>query len=77
MGATKYRTMAEIEREYPDQWVLIDRPRENRNEVLLGGTVIFSSPVREEVYDKIGELEPAVCAVRFTGKEPPDKVYML
>jgi hypothetical protein len=72
-----YQTLAEIERAYPDQWVLIDRPRENRYQELLGGTVVFNSRQREDVYDKIGELELPLCAVRFTGKEPADKVYCL
>jgi hypothetical protein len=73
----RYQTLAEIEEEYPDQWVLIDRPTGDKYQDVVGGYVLFGSPVREEVYDKLGELEPKICAVRFTGKEPADKVYCL
>ena len=73
----QYQTIAEIERAYPDQWVLIDQPRQNRYEEMLGGTVVFNSSKREDVYDKVGELELPLCAVWFTGKEPADKVYCL
>lgn len=52
-----YQTMAEIEKLYPNEWVLIDRPRKGRSpEIVLGGYVIYHGPDKAALEDKVGAL---------------------
>lgn len=45
----RYMTMAEIEAAYPNQWVLINRPKMSRATELLGGYVIGNSDNRADL----------------------------
>ncbi|MDB5312779.1 MAG: hypothetical protein JWO38_6981 [Gemmataceae bacterium] len=63
-----YLTMAEIEARYPNEWVLIDRPRKTRYEEVLGGYVVYHGPDKLALYSKIDELpKPFDIAVRYLG----------
>ena len=44
-----YLTMAEIESTYAGRWVLIDRPKMNRDTTIKGGWVIFHTTDPEEL----------------------------
>ena len=50
-----YRTMAEIEATYPNEWVLIDRPKVDRREQMLGGHVVFHSEDRDAMEQATNE----------------------
>jgi hypothetical protein len=63
-----YQTMAEIEARYPNEWVLIDRPRTSRGQEVLGGYVVYHGPDKLVMYGKMDELpRPFNVAVRYLG----------
>jgi hypothetical protein len=65
----QYLTMAEIEKLYPNQWVLIDRPKKGKSpEIVLGGYVIYHGPDKMALEAKVKELPtPHSIAVWYTG----------
>ena len=68
----EYRTRAEIESLYPNEWVLLDRPRTDRAQQVLGGYVLFHSPDKLAVYDRVKELpKPFDISVWYTGPVGP------
>ncbi len=67
-----YLTMAEIEQRYPNEWVLLDKPRTNRVQQVLGGQVVFHSPDKLAVYDRVKALPtPFDISVWYTGPVGP------
>lgn len=73
-----YQTMAEIERSYPNEWVLIDQPKTDKTQHVLGGYVLFHSPDRLAVHEKVKELPtPVNIAVWFIGDFPADEEVLL
>ena len=75
----EYLTMAEIETKYPNEWVLIDRPRTGRNLTdLLGGYVAIHSSNRIE-FDNLTKRDEQVkdCAVLYVGVGHDDDLYLL
>ena len=75
----KYQTLAEIEAAYPDRWVVINRPRSNRVQQVLGGFVIAHGSDREEVEKSIDVLpKPFQVAVLYMGLDiEPNMEYAL
>ena len=66
----QYLTMAEIEKRFPNEWVLIDRPKTTRYQEVLGGYVVYHGPDKLELYRKVDELpKPFNIAVRFIGPQ--------
>jgi hypothetical protein len=70
-------TFDEIKERYAPDWVLIGDPQTDEYQRVLGGTVLFHSPNREEVYQKAIELRPGHFAFRFLGTFPEDMVFVL
>jgi hypothetical protein len=63
-----YLTMAEIEAKYPNEWVLINKPKATKHQEVLGGYVIYHGPDKLALYDVVGKLPtPFEIAVRYTG----------
>ena len=63
-----YMTMAEIEKKYPNEWVLIDNPKTTRYQEVLGGQVVYHGPDKLALYRKVDELpKPFNIAVWFIG----------
>ena len=76
--AGEYLTMAEIQKKYPQEWVLIDRPKTAPNQHVLAGHVLFHSPDKLAVYDKVKELpRPFDIAVWYIGPFPEDVAFLL
>jgi hypothetical protein len=74
--SARFETMAEIERRYPNEWVLIDRPRRTATQAVLGGSLVFHSPDKLAVYERVKELpKPFDIAVWYTG--PIGQEYLL
>jgi len=74
----EYFSTEEIYAKYPDEWVLIDKPRTDQYHRVLGGTVVAHSPDRDEVDARTFDLPiPRHFAVRFTGKRPPGHILIL
>src|SRR4051794_9614569 len=66
----QYLTLAEIEAQYPNEWVLIDRPRTTKYQEVLGGYVVCHSKDREAITRAIDALlQPIDVAVQYNG--PP------
>lgn len=77
---TEYLTMAEIEAKYPNEWVLIDRPRETRSKKdREGGYVVFHSPDRDEFDQLTTDLSGLSnrIACLYMGKPDPNEVWIL
>jgi len=76
-----YMTMAEIEVKYPNEWVLIDKPKATKYQKVLGGYLVMHSPNREEFDRRLiddNEFPQGVdCAILFTGKPDPNEIWML
>ncbi len=75
-----YLTMAEIEKRYPNEWVLIEKPRKQRKPLkVLGGHVIFHTTDRDDLDRRLVDLPREVgdIAVFFMGDPAPDEVWML
>jgi hypothetical protein len=56
--SAEFLTWAEIEKKYPNEWVLIDRPKSRRGSLeVVGGYVVFHTPDRDELDRRLGEFE--------------------
>jgi hypothetical protein len=73
----KTLTIEEIEALFPSQWVLIGDPQTDESQHLLAGTVLFHSPQRAEVDQKLLELRPSRFAFRYLGTLPKDVALVL
>lgn len=64
-------TTAEIYAQFPSEWVLLDNPQKDEKLEVLGGTVLWHSKDRDEVYRKALELPPPRhVAFLYTGPVP-------
>jgi hypothetical protein len=70
-------TIQEIEARFPSEWVLIGDPQTDEYQRLLAGNVLFHSPNRDEVDQKLLELRPSRFAFRFLGTFPDDMALVL
>ena len=78
----QYMTMAEIEKAYPNEWVLIDRPTQDRRTGnVSGGVVVMHTPDRAEFDHRLVDRDefPHVidCAIFYTGKPDPSESWLL
>ena len=74
-----YQTMAEIERAYPNEWVLIDRPQSRPGSLeLVGGYVVMHAADRDEFDRRLAD-HPEVTrgAVHYTGKPDLNEIWLL
>lgn len=60
-------TVEEMWQRYPKEWILIGDPQMDAKLALKGGTLLFHSKDREEMYDKAVELRPSRSATLYTG----------
>ena len=72
-----YLTLEEIEARYAPDWVLIDEPKTDEIQQLLGGRVVERSTSRSELYRRAKELGLHHVAVLKLGPVRTDLVYML
>ena len=63
-------TQSEIEEQFANEWVLVEDPEFDANDVLLSGKILWHSTDRDEVYRKDLELRPRSAAYLFTGPTP-------
>jgi hypothetical protein len=70
-------TVAEIESQFPSEWVLVENPHTNELLEVQNGNVLYHSKDREEVYRKAVELRPKRFAMLYTGEIPPDTAIVL
>ena len=75
--SARFETMAEIERRYPNEWVLIDRPTDDpRTGRVAGGFVVMHTPDRDELDRRLVDEnefpEVTLGAVLYIGRPPED-----
>jgi hypothetical protein len=63
-------TVAEIEKRYAAEWVLVGEPEFDENHEVVRGKVLWHSKDRDEVYRKDRELRPESAAYIYTGPLP-------
>jgi hypothetical protein len=69
----KIMTQAEIEAEYENEWVLVEDPEFDANDIFVRGKILWHSKDRDEVYRKDLELRPRSAAYLYTGP-PPENI---
>lgn len=70
-------TMAEIEKQFDAEWVLVDEPQTNDDLEVIKGKVLHHSKDRDEVYRKAILLRPKRGAILYTGEIPEDTAVVL
>lgn len=70
-------TIAQIEKRFNSEWVLVEDPQTNEALEVLRGTVRWHSKDRDEVYRKAIELQPRRFAMLYTGKMPEKTAIVL
>ena len=69
-------TIQEIERKYPDEWLLIVDCEISENTELLSGVVAAHSKSREDIHDALVDYNGQV-AIHSTREIPEDVEYIL
>jgi hypothetical protein len=69
--------VAEIESQFPSEWVLVENPVTDASLAVQSGTVLYHSKDRDEVYRKAVELRPKKFAMLYTGSIPKDTAIVL
>ena len=70
-------TFAEIEAQFPGEWVLVEDPRTNDDLEVQSGRVHSHSKDRDEVYRQILTLGASRFAILYTGEMPEDVAIVL
>lgn len=70
-------TAAEIESQFPSEWVLVENPETNESLEVRNGVVVYHSKDRDEVYRKAVELRPKRFAMLYTGTMPEGTAIVL
>ena len=73
---TERLTLKEMEKKYPDEWLLIVDCEHSENTELLSGRVVMHSKSREDVHDALMHYTGGI-ATHYTGKIRDDVVYIL
>jgi hypothetical protein len=70
-------TVAQIERRFKSEWVLLEDPTTNEALEIQSGRVVCHSKDRDEVYRAATSRRPKRFAVLYTGKLPEDSAIVL
>jgi hypothetical protein len=70
-------TLAQIEKQFDSEWVLVADPQTDAALEVQSGTVLWHSKDRDEVYRKAVELRPRRFAMLYTGRIPKDTAIVL
>ncbi len=70
-------TLAEIEAQFPDEWVLVENPQTNDALEVQSGRVLGHSKDRDELHQQAMALRTRRFAVLYTGTYPEDAVIIL
>lgn len=72
-----YLTMAEIEAKYPNEWVLLDRPKVNEKTLeVLGGHVVLHSSTRGEFDEGLSKApKMKTGSIQYTGRFDPGLTF--
>jgi hypothetical protein len=70
-------SLEEIREQYPDQWVLIELSKPNKDPDVVRGKVVATAPSRSEIYRKLLRADVHSFAIEYTGEPPEDEAYIL
>jgi len=70
-------TLAEIKRQYPNEWVLIAFTELDDELQVVDGQVIAHSPSRDTIDKKLMGLRNDKIAIEFTGEKATEEAYLL
>jgi hypothetical protein len=70
-------TMAEMEKGFDSEWVLVGDPEFNERMEVVRGKVLFHSKDKEEVYRRDQEIHPESAAYVYTGPTPENVLINL
>ena len=70
-------SISEIRARYDSEWILLADPETSDDLEIRGGTVLWHSKDRDEVYRKARQLRPRRAAFLYTGKLPKDAAIVL
>lgn len=73
----KLFTLAEIEQQFADEWILVGEPQTDPDLQVERGVVLFHSPDRDADYHEAIRLRPRRSALLFTGAQPADTEIVL
>lgn len=76
-GAGKVLTLAEIYRQYPDEWVLVACVEMDKGLNIVRGEVLGHSPERSRLYDNSLPRKGKSIAIEYTGEIPDDLAILL
>jgi hypothetical protein len=63
-------TLAEIEMQFDNEWILLEDPVLDERKQVAGGKLLFHSKNRDEVYQAALRLRPKHAAFLYTGPMP-------
>ena len=69
-------TLDEMRQKYPDQWLFIVDCEHSESTELLSGIVAVHSPSRDVINNASAEYKGGA-AIRYTGKPPEGRLYLL
>jgi hypothetical protein len=75
--AEPYRTMAEIEARYPNEWVLVADPKVDRLDDVVGGRVVWHHPDRDEFDRRLPDHPLDESAIFFAGVLHPEPIEVI
>jgi hypothetical protein len=73
----KVLTIEELQQEFPGEWVLLEDPETTETLMIKSGKLLWHTPDREELDNKLLELRPDNAAVRYLGRTGSGKIIML
>ena len=68
-------TVAEIEEQFNNEWILVEDPTLDEDRQVVGGKVLWHSKSRDEMYAKALALRPKRSATLYTGAIP-DNIFI-
>jgi hypothetical protein len=69
--------IGDIERDFPNHWILIDRPQTDAAGKVTAGYLVMASQDPTILYQEAAKLKLVDCAFRCTKKTPPDLRFLL
>ena len=80
-GRSKAVRMAEVERAYPNEWILLEITRDARDYRRIAGRLLAHGPVRsalDEPHQRFGAAHPQARVLQiFTGDIAPEHVVVI
>jgi hypothetical protein len=70
-------TIAEIESQFPDEWILVVDPHVDEQLEVLSGQVVCHSKDRDEVYRAAVAHQGGDLAILFNGEQPPNTAIVI